>query len=44
MNEILVKIDPKLTPEDHSIVFGIICLEMDDSMTTITAKNFDIKV
>lgn len=44
MNEILVKVDPKLTPEDESLVFGIICLEMDDSMTTITAKNFDIKI
>lgn len=28
----------------EKLIFGIICLEMDDSMTTITANNFDIHI
>jgi hypothetical protein len=44
INKVLTKSSPDKTGSSEQLIFGIICLEMDDSMTTITANNFDIKI
>lgn len=44
INKILTKSSPDKTGSSEQLIFGIICLEMDDSMTTITANNFDITI
>ena len=44
INKILTKSSPDKLGSSDQLIFGIICLEMDDSMTTITANNFDIKI
>lgn len=44
INKKLVEINPKNTSASEQLIFGIICLEMDNSMTSMVANNFNIKI
>ena len=44
INKILVQSSPDKTGSSDNLIFGIICLEMDDSMTSIAANVFNINI